>query len=136
MSFRVFPWLQMSFRQLLERLGRDAWNNGRLYAGIKRLPGVREGRSRFGSGVAFFRGRREFTHFHGRSEIDIRLTADGVARHRRLLSKVPGWCPNPYSPDWIIVRVAGCDLGRTLKLVASAHAHAAMEKSQAKRRLG
>lgn len=83
---------------------------GRLYEAIKQLPGVREGRSHFGSGVAFFRGRREFAHFHGREEIDIRLTEDGIARHRRLLSKLPNWCPNSYSSDWIVVRLAGCDL--------------------------
>lgn len=97
---------------------------GKLYDAIKRLPGVREGHSRFGSRVAFFRGRREFAHFHGREEIDIRLTADGVARHRRVLSKVPNWCPNPYSDDWVIVRLRGCDVERTLKLLRRAHEHA------------
>lgn len=98
---------------------------GKLYDAIKRLLGVREGRSRFGSRIAFFRGRREFAHFHGREEIDIRLTADGIARHRRLLSKLPNWCPNPYSRDWVVVRLSGCDFERTLKLVAKAHERAA-----------
>ena len=93
----------------------------KLYDAIKRLSGVREGHSRFGSGVAFFRGRREFAHFHGRQEIDIRLTTDGVARHRRLLAKVPNWCPNPYTDDWVIVRLRGCDVDKTLKLVRAAH---------------
>ena len=97
----------------------------RLYDAIKRLPGVHEGQSRFGSPVAFFRGRREFAHFHEREEIDIRLTADGVARHRRLLAKVPNWCPNPYSDDWVIVRLRGSEVDTTLKLVRKAHERAA-----------
>lgn len=108
---------------------------GKLYDAITRFRGVREGSSRFGSRVAFYRGPREFAHFHGRSEIDIRLTAEGVARHRRRLARVPGWCPNPYSPDWIIVRLAGCDQRTALKLVASAYARA-MESSRPKHRLG
>ena len=93
----------------------------KLYDAIKRLSGVREGHSRFGSRVAFFRGRREFAHFHEREEIDIRLTANGIARHRRLLSRVPNWCPNPYSDDGVIVRLCGCDVDTTLKLARKAH---------------
>lgn len=96
-------------------------NYRKLHDAIKRLPGVREGHSRFGSRVAFFRGRREFAHFHGREEIDIRLMADGATRHRRLLAEVPNWCPNPYSDDWVIVRLRGCNVERTLKLLRKAH---------------
>ena len=53
------------------------------------LSGVTEKASRFGPGSGFFRGRREFAHFHSATEIDLRLT-------RRVIRTLP--------KDWRLVR--------------------------------
>ena len=45
-----------------------------LEARILDLTDVVAKRSRFSPQTAFFRGKREFAHFHGATEIDIRIT--------------------------------------------------------------
>jgi hypothetical protein len=46
----------------------------RLASGLLSLPGVEEGKSRFGPRTAFFVAGREFAHVHRDGEIDLRLT--------------------------------------------------------------
>jgi hypothetical protein len=53
-------------------------DEGQLPSTIRRIlgrwPGVEIGKSRFGGLEAFFVEGREFAHFHGPNELDIRLT--------------------------------------------------------------
>jgi hypothetical protein len=54
----------------------------RLASGLLSLPGVEEGKSRFGPESAFFVAGREFAHVHREGEIDLRLTRSVVAARR------------------------------------------------------
>ena len=48
-------------------------------------PGVEIRRSKFSPATAFFVGAREFAHFHGPHEIDIRVTRAVQREHKTLL---------------------------------------------------
>jgi len=53
--------------------------NAALREHLLAFSGVAERPSRFGSGSAFFRGAREFAHFHSATQIDLRLTRKVIA---------------------------------------------------------
>ena len=57
----------------------------RLADELAAMPEVTAGRSRFSPRRAFFVGSREFLHFHGEHEVDVRLTRKEIRARRPLL---------------------------------------------------
>ncbi|MBX3470036.1 MAG: DUF5519 family protein [Planctomycetes bacterium] len=72
---------------------------------LEALPDVSEAPSRFGGGLAFRRGAREFAHFHPGGEVDIRLPRAA----QRALRGDPRAVPRPRASDWIAYRLDGPD---------------------------
>jgi hypothetical protein len=75
----------------------------RLASSLLEREGVEERRSRFGHETAFYRGGREFLHFHGDHAVDVRL---GLARIRERpeLETRPGVRVRVSgSSDWVVV---------------------------------
>ena len=71
-----------------------------LRARILALAGVREARSRLGGNQAFYRGKREFAHFHGADAIDIRLPRP----EQKPLRGDPRAVFRPRPSDWLELR--------------------------------
>lgn len=80
------------------------------------LDDVDEAPSRFGGGLAFRRGRREFAHFHHEREIDLRLP-----RAQRALRGDPRAVLRPGRSDWVAYRLeTRDDLEVVLRLLRAA----------------
>ena len=63
--------------------------------------GVTRAASKLAKTTAFFAGGREFAHFHGEGEIDIRLPA----QHQRDYVTRGPVRPRPHRSPWIAVRI-------------------------------
>ncbi|MCO5165641.1 MAG: DUF5519 family protein [Planctomycetes bacterium] len=84
---------------------------------LEALPDVSEAPSRFGGGLAFRRGAREFAHFHPGGEVDLRLPRAA----QRALRDDPRAVPRPRASDWIAYRLeAPADVDRALELIHAA----------------
>ena len=91
-----------------------------LIESILDLPDVDLRPSRFGSGEAFFVGRREFAHFHAGNEIDLRVTKKVL---RTLCEDLEADRRADYrkTSDWLAFRFPRRkDLERALELVTLA----------------
>jgi hypothetical protein len=75
----------------------------RFASGLLSLPGVEEGKSRFGPRDAFFVAGREFAHVHRDGEIDLRLTRPFIAERREGLEDDSRVLLR-RSSDWLTVR--------------------------------
>jgi hypothetical protein len=99
----------------------------RICKRVRALPEVHEGVGAYGAKPAFFRGARQFAHFHGKKEIDIHLGKSEIARRGAALWQTPAIAANPYSDEWVIVGMKGCDVERTLALVEAAYRRCAAD---------
>lgn len=89
-----------------------------LEARILGLTDVQAKKSRHSSQTAFYRGKREFAHFHGPGEIDIRITKPKVkglkADYRLEISKP--------ARDWVVAHFESEeDLDFVFQLVEAAY---------------
>jgi hypothetical protein len=75
-------------------------------------------KSRFGGATAFFRGKKEFAHFHAGNEIDIRLTKPNV---KKLKPDYRLQIDFPYR-DWVVAHFeTEADLDFVMKLLEIAY---------------
>lgn len=95
----------------------------RVLTAVRKLPGVAEGRSRFGGGApAFSTGGREFFHVHSPTRIDVRV---GRAAGRALALD-PRVLPRASPSDWVELRVETSEgVAFAIELARRAHAAAA-----------
>lgn len=88
---------------------------------VRKLPGVAEGRSRFGGATAFSTGGREFFHVHSPTRIDVRV---GRAAGRALAPD-PRVLPRTSPSDWVELRVETPEgVAFAIELARRAHAAA------------
>lgn len=82
------------------------------------LTDVTIAKSKFGGATAFFRGKKEFAHFHAGNEIDIRLTKANV---KKLKPDFRVQIDFPYR-DWVVAHFETHeDLDYVMKLVELAY---------------
>ncbi len=73
---------------------------------IRALPSVQTTKSRWGHETAYVVGDREFAHFHGKNEIDVRLTRAVQSKMRVQLKEDPRVKLRPGYSDWITIALA------------------------------
>ncbi|MGE0173954.1 MAG: luciferase family protein [Oligoflexales bacterium] len=74
---------------------REKLTDGLLAAGLK------EQKSRFGGGPAFYLGKKEVAHFHNENEIDIRLTKKVIKEVLPDLEEAYKCHQRTASSDWL-----------------------------------
>lgn len=93
-----------------------------LSARILELPDVKERKSKFAAAPAFFRGKKEFAHFHGPREIDLRVTKAKIRSLGLLKCEDARIAIENRSGDWIQFRFEGPeDLDECLRYAEIAH---------------
>jgi hypothetical protein len=97
-----------------------------LIAGLLKFPpAVEEHRSRFAPIVAWRVSGKEFLHFHGEKEIDVRLTRAVIRDQRARLRADPRVDLRQHSSDWIRVCLSSPDdvrfALRLARLAVAAH---------------
>ncbi len=78
----------------------------RLREQIAVLPGVVEGESAFGPGVAYWVDGREVAHFHGDAELELRLTRRQISALRPRLRADDRVLLRKGTSDWLAVSLA------------------------------
>ncbi len=72
----------------------------------KALPGAELGDAVFSEGVALWAGQREIAHAHGESNVEIRLTKDGIRAHRVELRADGRVTLRKNASDWLEFEIA------------------------------
>jgi hypothetical protein len=85
------------------------------------LPFVEPKKSRYSSSEAFYINNKEFVHFHGHGELDLRLTRASIRRLREAVGLRPNLHFRKQSSDWVVVDIARTSTTECIELILEAY---------------